>query len=88
MRHEYTVRVFTMEELEKENVIINREKNIVYACQSGGGCEVHDVTADQLANLSGLFNRFGEEGWELVNLFFRSFGIVSFWKRTVTRKRR
>ena len=88
MKHEYTVRVFTMEELEKENVITNSERNIVYACQPGGQCEAHDVTSDQLANLCGLFNKFGQDGWELVNLFFRPFGIVSFWKRIMAKRSR
>jgi len=86
MRYEYTVRIFSMEELKKENVVIDPQKNIVYACRPDGGCEAHDMT-EQLENLSELFNRMGDRGWELIELFFRPLGIVSYWKRGVRGKR-
>ena len=60
---------------------VDAEKNIVYACRPEGECEIHDVGMEQLENLSQIFNKMGSEGWELVQLFFRPLGIVSFWKR-------
>jgi len=81
MKYEYTVKIFSMDDLAKENIIVDAEKNIVYACRPDGECEVHDVGIEQLENLSTLFNRVGDEGWEMVQLFFRPLGIVSFWKR-------
>ena len=83
MKYEYTVKIFSMDELKKEDVVMDAEKNIVFACRPDGECEAHDVTTEQLKNLSKLFNKLGGEGWELVHLFFRPMGIVSFWKRTV-----
>jgi hypothetical protein len=86
MKYEYTVRIFSMEELKKENVVIDPQKNIVYACRPDGECEAHDMT-EQLENLSELFNRMGDRGWELIELFFRPLGIVSYWKRSIRGKR-
>ncbi len=83
MKYEYTIKIFSMEDLGKEDVVVDPEKNIVYACRPEGECEVHDVGREQLDKLSKLFNRMGEEGWEMVQLFFRPLGIVSFWKRAV-----
>jgi hypothetical protein len=31
MKYEYTVRIFSMEELRKENIVVDPQKNIVYA---------------------------------------------------------
>lgn len=84
MRYEYNVKIFSMEDLSKKGIVIDAEKNIVYACRPDGECEVHDVTLEQLDNLSKLFNGMGGEGWELIQLFFRPLGIVSFWKRRLT----
>jgi len=81
MKYEYTIKIFSMEDLNKEGVVIGTENNIVYACRPDGECEVHDVGVEQLDNLSRLFGEMGEEGWEMVQLFFRPLGIVSFWKR-------
>ena len=81
MKYEYTIKIFSMEDLSKEGVVIDPEKNIVYACRPDGECEVHDVGLEQLDSLSKLLNKMGEEGWEMIQLFSRPLGIVSFWKR-------
>jgi hypothetical protein len=81
MKYEYVVKTFSMDELRQEGIVVHPEKNIVYACKPDGECEMHDIALEQLENLSGLFNRIGDEGWELVQLFFRPMGVVSFWKR-------
>ena len=81
MAFEFTIKIFSMEDLKRENIVVDAEKNIVYACRPEGECEIHDVGMEQLENLSQIFNKMGSEGWELVQLFFRPLGIVSFWKR-------
>jgi len=81
MKYEYTIRVFSVEGLEKSGVVTHPHKNIMFACKPEGTCEVHDIGAEQMENLSSLFNEMGEERWELVQLFFHQSGIVSFWKR-------
>jgi len=83
MAYEYCIKIFSMDDLEKEGIVVDPEKNIVYACRPDGECETRDVGMEQLEMLSGLFNRMGAEGWELVQLFSRPMGIVSFWKRLV-----
>ncbi|HOJ71112.1 MAG TPA: hypothetical protein PK864_00145 [Syntrophorhabdaceae bacterium] len=82
-KFEYTIKIFSMDDLEKKGIVIDPEKNIVYACRPDGECEVHDVGVEQIDKLSGLFNDFGRQGWELIQLFFRPLGIVSFWKRQI-----
>jgi hypothetical protein len=86
MKYEYSVKIFSMEELKKENIVVDPKKNIVYACRPDGECEAHDMT-EQLENLSELFNKMGDRGWELIQLFFRPLGIVSYWKRSVKANR-
>jgi hypothetical protein len=81
MKYEYLVKIFSMEDLSKEGVVIDPVNNIVYACRPDGECEVHKVGIEQLGNLATLFNKMGEEEWEMVQLFFRPLGIVSFWKK-------
>ena len=58
MKYEYSVKVFSMEELKMEGVVVDPQKNIVYACRPDGECEAHDMT-EQLENLSEIFNRMG-----------------------------
>ena len=78
---EYTIKTFSMEDLEEKGIVIHPENNIVFACRPDGSCAVHDVGLEQTERLSTLFNEMGAEGWELVQLFFHSSGIVSFWKK-------
>jgi len=82
-KFEYTVKIYSMDNLKDSGVDVEAENNIVYACRPGGECEVHNVGIEQLDNLSGLFNKMGEAGWELVELFFHQSGVVSFWKRLI-----
>jgi len=82
-KFQYTVKIFSMDELKKKGVVIDPEKNIVYACRPDGECEIHDVGMEQIDNLSSVFNEYGNKGWELVQLFFRPLGIVSFWKKKI-----
>jgi hypothetical protein len=81
MKFEYSVKIFSMKDLEDKGIVLDSENNIVYACRTDGACEIHDVKMEQLDNLSQLLNIIGEEDWELVQLVFHQSGIVSFWKR-------
>jgi hypothetical protein len=81
MEFEYKIKAYSMQQLSERGIVVDPEKNIVYACRPDGACEIRDVEAEQIAHLSGLFNEMGKEGWELVQLLFRPSGMVSFWKR-------
>jgi hypothetical protein len=86
MEFEYTIKMYSMEQLTEKGIIVDPGKNIVYACGQNGACEVRDVSAEQAAQLSSLFNEMGKEGWELLQLVFRPSGIVSYWKRNLKRE--
>jgi hypothetical protein len=81
MEWEYTVKVFSTDDLKKEGVVVDPQRNIVYACKPDGGCAVQDVNLEQMERFTMTLNGMGKDGWELVQLVFRSSGIVSFWKR-------
>ena len=81
MKYEYTVRIYSMDNLRDAGIDIEEENSIVYACRPDGACEIHKVGIEQLDNLSGILNEMGNEGWELVELFFHRSGIMTFWKR-------
>jgi len=81
MEYEYTIKTYSMQQLEEKGIVVDPEKNIVYACRPDGACEIRDVGTEQINHLSTLFNEMGKEGWELVQLLFRPSGVVSFWKR-------
>jgi hypothetical protein len=86
-RYEYTVRTYSMGELEERGIVVHPNNNIVFACRPDGSCAVHDVGMEQMENLSGLLNDMGREGWEMVQLVFHASGIVSFWKRLSGKER-
>jgi hypothetical protein len=83
MEYEYTIKTYSMQHLQERGIVIDPEKNIVYACRPDGACEIRDVGVEQIDNLSRLFDEMGKEGWELVQLLFRPSGVVSFWKRVL-----
>jgi hypothetical protein len=81
MKYEYTIRIFSIQDLKEAGIVVDPRKNIVYACKPDSSCEVHDVSTEQIENLSHMLNILGKDGWELVQLIFRATGVVSFWKR-------
>jgi hypothetical protein len=81
MEWEYKVKVFSTKELRDGGVVVDPQRNIVYACKPDGGCEVHDVSLEQMERLATTLDVLGKDGWELVQLFFHASGMVSFWKR-------
>ncbi|MBP1748825.1 MAG: hypothetical protein H6Q52_1364 [Deltaproteobacteria bacterium] len=83
MRFEYTIKIYSLDQLRVAGIDIEEENNIVYACRSDGECEIHEVGIEQLDNLSGILNAMGNEGWELIELFFHQSGIITFWKRAI-----
>lgn len=83
MKFEYTIKIYSLDKLRDAGIDIEEENNIVYACRPNGECEIHEVGIEQLDNLSGILNDMGNEGWELIELFFHQSGIVTFWKRAV-----
>jgi hypothetical protein len=87
MKFEYKVKIFSMKDLGEKGIVVDSENNIVYACRTDGACEIHDVKMEQLDNLSSVLNVMGEEGWELIQLVFHQSGIVSFWKRSIKRRK-
>jgi hypothetical protein len=73
IRFEYEITTHPAEELTK----------LVYFCSDEGECALNDLPPDQLRLLVKLLNRRGDEGWELIEMFFGKDGIVAFWKRAL-----
>jgi hypothetical protein len=83
MKFEYTIKLYSMDELKNAGIDMEEENNIVYACRTDGACEIHEVQIEQLDNLSGILNDMGSEGWELIELVFHHSGIITFWKKAI-----
>ncbi|HVN97673.1 MAG TPA: hypothetical protein VMT62_14685 [Syntrophorhabdaceae bacterium] len=83
MKFEYKIKIFTTQNLKERGIEVDSQDSVVYACRPDGACEVHNVTLEQLDNLSEALNEMGAERWELVQLVFHQSGIVSFWKRVL-----
>ncbi len=58
-------------------------QEVAYFCTPEGSCRPEAIPGAQLANLSGLLNERGREGWELVQLFFGKQGLALFWKKEI-----
>jgi hypothetical protein len=56
---------------------------LVYFCTDGGDCSLNDLPHNEVATLMEILNKRGDEGWELIEVFFGKDGIVAFWKRTI-----
>lgn len=81
MQFEYTVELLALDEIRGMGNVAEAEDNVVYACAEDGECTVHDLGKEQLEHFQGYLNRMGQEGWEMVQLFFGPTGAVIFWKR-------
>ncbi len=71
IRFEYQITTHPAEEFSK----------LIYFCSDEGECALNDLPPDQLKLLAKLLNQKGDEGWELIEMFFGKDGIVAFWKR-------
>jgi hypothetical protein len=60
------------------------DKLVVY-CSEQGDCDLAEVPSEEPQKLAKVLNERGEQGWELVQLFFRKDGIVAVWKRKMDR---
>jgi hypothetical protein len=58
-------------------------KQLAYFCTDQGECSLEQIPSDQTNALKGLLDERGEQGWELVQLFFGNDGIVAFWKKVI-----
>jgi hypothetical protein len=54
---------------------------LAYFCTDSGECTLSELPAHQMDSLNAVLNERGEEGWELVQVFFGNAGMVAFWKR-------
>ena len=58
-------------------------RQLVYFCSDQGECSLEQIPSSQADILKGLLNKMGDQGWELVQLFFGNDGVVAFWKKTI-----
>ena len=58
-------------------------KQVVYFCSDQGACRLEEVPSEQAQRMVDLLNERGEEGWELLQLVFKTDGFMGIWKRKV-----
>jgi hypothetical protein len=56
---------------------------LIYFCTDEGDCTLSDLPQDQVAMVLEILNKRGDQGWELIEMFFGRDGIVAFWKRAI-----
>jgi hypothetical protein len=56
---------------------------LIYFCTDEGDCTLNDLPQDQVAILVEILNKRGDQGWELIEVFFGKDGIIALWKRAV-----
>lgn len=72
-KYEYRITAHSAQEFQQ----------VVVFCNEEGACSLSDIPMNQLATLTGILNKEGGEGWELVNIGFGKEGILAFWKRQI-----
>jgi hypothetical protein len=56
---------------------------LIYFCTDEGDCTLDDLPQDQVAILVDILNKRGDQGWELIEVFFGKDGIIALWKRAI-----
>jgi hypothetical protein len=56
---------------------------LIYFCTDEGDCTLNDLPQDQVAILVEILNKRGDQGWELIEVFFGKDGIIALWKRAI-----
>lgn len=56
-------------------------QQVAVFCGEDAVCNVEAIPDAQLEKLQQIMNRYGSEGWELVQMTFRDNGALAFWKR-------
>jgi len=72
-RFEYDVTKHSEDEFEK----------IIYFCSPSGECGLDEVPDRETESLKRMFDRRGEQGWELIQFSSGKQGLLAFWKREV-----
>ena len=72
-RFEYEITKHSAEEMSQ----------LVYFCTDQGECTIRDLPPDQLSLFGQMMNQRGDEGWELIQVFFGKDGVVIFWKKAI-----
>lgn len=59
-------------------------ETMVYHCTPEGECHTERVPTKEAESLLDLFNKRGQNGWELIQLLPGEKEILAFWKRRIT----
>lgn len=54
---------------------------MAYFCTEKGECGLDEIPGEQTEAFEDLLNQRGSEGWELVQSFFGSDGVITIWKK-------
>jgi hypothetical protein len=56
---------------------------LIYFCTDEGNCTLNDLPHNEVAMLVDILNKRGDQGWELIEVFFGKDGIIALWKRAI-----
>jgi hypothetical protein len=73
VRFEYEITRHTAEEFTR----------LIYFCTDEGNCTLNDLPQNEVAMLVDMLNKRGDQGWELIEVFFGKDGIIALWKRMI-----
>ncbi|MGM0428513.1 MAG: hypothetical protein ACQEQ7_14915 [Thermodesulfobacteriota bacterium] len=65
---------------EVEKYAAEQFLRLAYFCTDQGECSLDKLPVEQMKAFEEVLNRRGDEGWELVQTFFGSDGVISVWK--------
>ena len=54
---------------------------LAYFCTEKGDCSLNEIPSEQTQAFQDLLNKRGSEGWEFVQTFFGSDGVIIVWKK-------
>jgi len=54
---------------------------LAYFCTDQGECGLDQLPSREMTAFEDLLNLRGSEGWELVQSFFGSDGVITIWKK-------
>ncbi len=72
-RFEYEVTKHSDREFNKTN----------FFCTPSGECTLEEVPDQEILLLKKVLDDRGNQGWEMVQLYFGKDGIIAFWKRSI-----
>ncbi len=84
---EYDITSYSIEQVlamqEKAGLPSEQDRPVMF-CSDKGACFFDNIPNANIQIIVGILNARGAEGWQLVNVNFRTDEMLCFWKRRLT----